>query len=107
MARPKLYDYDPGSEEEIVLSGTQAAEMTWFGIDIGRQVIHIVCQEGLINGTNDGLEAVTKKGQQVTLEGAEVAIFYQANKAAIDSIISAAYAAWADKKSKTGTVIVA
>lgn len=106
MARPRIFDYDVSSEEEVVTEGVEGAMMTWFGLDIENQRIHIVCSEGTLNGTGDGIESVTRSGQQVSMEGTPVNTFYAAHKAALDEIIQAALETWASNRSKTGEVII-
>jgi hypothetical protein len=105
MARPRIFDYDAASDETIVTEGVEGAVLTWFGMDIDNQVIHIVCSEGTINATGDGIEDVTRSGQQETLDATDTVTFYQANKTEIDSIISAALETWAARRSKTGDVV--
>ena len=105
MARPRIFDYDVASDEQIVTEGVEGAVVTWLGMDIDRQVIHIVCSEGTLNATGDGIDVVTRSGQQETIEGADTVTFYTANKAAIDSLIAAALETWAVLRSKTGTVV--
>lgn len=105
MARPKVFDYDPASDETIVTEGVEGAALTWFGIDVDRQIVHIVCKEGTLNVTGDGIEAPTRTGQQESLEGQEAIDFYTANKAAIDAVVQAALEKWAELRAKTGSVI--
>ncbi len=105
MARPRIFDYDAGSDEEIVTQGVEGAVPRWIGIDIDNQIIHIVCDEGVLNGTGDGIETVTRKSQQENLEGSDVVTLYTAHKAAFDEIIQAAMETWAARRSKTGAVV--
>lgn len=103
--RPRLFDYDVASDEEIVTEGVEGAVPTWVGIAIDRQIIHIVCQEGVLNVTGDALDVVTRSGQQETMEGSDVVDFYQANKATIDDLLRAAMETWAARRGKTGIVV--
>jgi hypothetical protein len=105
MARPRIFDYDAASDETIVTEGVEGAVPTWIGIGLDRQIMHIVCNEGVLNATGDGIETVTRSGQQVTLDGADVVDFYQANKATIDAFLEAAMSKWAEVQGKTGAVI--
>ena len=106
MARPRIFDYDTQSDEQIVTEGVEGAIATWIGIGIDQKVIHIVCDEGTLNATGDGIETVTRSGQQVSLEGDAVNTFYAANKSTIDALIEAALNEWAAQKSKTGSVVI-
>lgn len=106
MPRPKVFDYDPASDETIVTQGVQGAAVTWVGIDVDGQTVHIVCNEGSLNTAGDGIEQVTRSRQQETLEGQEAIDFYTANKTAIDALIEAALETWAARRSKTGSVII-
>jgi len=105
MARPRIFDYDAASDEQIVTEGVEGAVCTWFGIDVERQVMHIVCNEGTLNATGDGIEDITRHGQQENFIDSEFVSFYQANKAALDSILTAALETWAARRSKTGQVV--
>lgn len=106
MARPKIVDYDPGSDEQIVTEGVEGCALTWLGFDIDRQVMHIVCEEGALNVGGDGIETATRTGQQETLEGVDVATFYTVNKTALDSLIQAALEKWVELRGKTGSVVI-
>ena len=109
MARPKVIDYDPASDETVVTSGVEGAEVVWFGIAVARQIVHIVCNEGSLSIDGDEIDTVTRKGLQVTLDGADALSFYTANKTAIDDIIRAALLKFAEMHplypGKTGVVI--
>jgi hypothetical protein len=105
MARPKVYDYDTASDEAIVTEGVEGAKLAWFGIDPDRQIVHIVCNEGDLVTAGDDLDTVTRRGQQINLEGADFITFYTANKTLIDDLHRVVLNAWASEKAKTGTVI--
>ena len=106
MARPKIVDYDPASDEQIVTEGVEGCALTWLGMDIDRQIIHIVCQEGPLNQAGDGIETATRTGQQETMEGADVTAFYTVNKAAIDALLQASLEKWVELRGKTGQVVI-
>ena len=105
MARPKIFDFDPASEETVVTQGAECAELQWFGINPENGLVHIVCNVGTLNATGDGVEDITYRAIQITLEGQDALDFYTANKTAIDAIHSAALEKWALDKGKTGEVI--
>ena len=105
MARPKVFDYDAASDETIVTAGVQGAKLAWFGIDPDRQIVHIVCNEGNLVPSGDDLETITRKAQQINLEGQDFVDFYTANKATIDELHRIALSAWAAERAKNGTVI--
>ena len=105
MARPKVIDYDPASDETIVTAGVEGARLTWFGIDPDRQIIHIVCEEGTLTVSGDGIDTATRTGQQMNLEDADFVDFYVANKTTIDEIARVALLKFAELKGKTGVVI--
>ena len=105
MALPKVYDYDAASDETIVTAGVEGFEIQWVGLDINARIIHIVVNEGTLATDGESIETVTRKGQQVTLEGDDALAFYQANKTAIDSLVGGAMAKWASENSKTGSVV--
>ena len=69
MARPKIFDFDPASEETVVTQGAECAELQWFGINPENGLVHIVCNVGTLNATGDGVEDITYRAIQITLEG--------------------------------------
>lgn len=106
MARPKVIDYDPASDETIVTAGVEGAEPQWIGFDINKQIIHIVCNEGTLSIGGDDIDTITRHGQQETLTGTDATDFYTTNKTAMDALIEAALTTWAIRRGKTGTVII-
>lgn len=105
MARPRIFDYDTGSDETIVTEGVEGAEPRQIAFDLSTPRVTVICAEGTLNATGDGLETITRDGGQEDFFDSDATDFYVANKAAIDSILSAAMELWADRRSKTGTVV--
>ena len=111
MTRPKIFDYDPASEETIVTAGVQGAMITWIGIRPntllnGKEpTIHMLFSQGTIGVGGDSIEVETKPVVQVTLEGQGFTDFYIANKTLLDDLHRACLEYIADKFGKTGQVI--
>lgn len=104
MALGKCFDYDAESDEIIVTAGVEGLDVTWIGFDVDRKVLHIVYKEGNLNGTGDGIETITKKGQ-ITLENSDMIDFYSANAAAFNAIINSCLGKAANDLGKTGEII--
>lgn len=111
MARPKVFDYDPGSEETIVTAGVEGAQLTWMGINPVTQpdgkepFMHMVFIEGILNQAGDEVEITTRGPIQVNLEGQEFTDFYIANKITFDELHRKTLEYVAQKYGKTGSVV--
>ena len=104
MARPKVFDYDPAHDEQIVTEGVTGHALAWLGFDLDRQIMHIVVDEGVLAGDGLSIESITRSGQQVTLEGQDVVDFYTSLQTEMDAVVKKAMEVWAENSGKTGAV---
>lgn len=111
MSRPKIFDYDAASEEEIVTAGVEGHKITWIGIRPDAispelpPLIHMLFEQGTLNIAGDDIEKRTKPVVQVNLESQDFNDFYLANKAIMDALHRACLEYIAEKFGKTGQVI--